>query len=71
MTVSNGLSLVTLKMKSSLCALAVLNGGSIISFTFPYIFLLVVCFEWALIGHIENEEFTLCSGSFEWEGGLS
>ena len=47
------------KEKSSLCALAVLNGGSIISFTwvkltFPYIFLLVDCFEWALIGHIEK-----------------
>ena len=46
-----------IEKQSSLCALAVLNGGSIISFTqvkvtFPYIFLLVDCFEWALIGHI-------------------
>ena len=41
-------------MQSSHCALAVLNGGSIISFTFPYIFLLVDCFKWALIGHIEK-----------------
>ena len=42
------------KVQSSLCALADLNGGSIISFTFPYIFLLVDCFKWALIGHIEK-----------------
>ena len=51
------------KAKSSLCALAVSNGrerGSIISFTwikltFSYIFLLVDCFEWVLIGHIEKQ----------------
>ena len=43
------------KVQSSLCALAVSNGrGSIVSFTFPYIFLLVDCFKWALIGHIEK-----------------
>ena len=43
------------KAQSSLCALAVwMGGGSIVSFTFPYIFLLVDCFKWALIGHIEK-----------------
>ena len=35
-------------------------GGSIISFTFPYIFLLVDCFKWALIGHIEKQS-SLCA----------
>ena len=38
--------------KSSLCPQAVLNGGGGI---FPYIFLLVDCFKWALIGHIEQQ----------------
>ena len=42
-------------MQSSLCTLAVSNGGSVISFTFHYIFLLVDCFKWALIGHIEKQ----------------
>ena len=31
-----------------------MGGGSIVSFTFPYIFLLVDCFKWALTGHIEK-----------------
>ena len=38
-------------VQSSLCALAVSNGGGVI---FPYIVLLVDCFAWALIGHIEK-----------------
>ena len=62
MTVSNGLSLVTLKSKEfTLCSGSFEweGGGSIISFTqvkltFPYIFLLVDCFEWALTGHTEK-----------------
>ena len=34
--------------------------------TFLYIFLLVHCFKWALIAHIEKcKEFTLSSGSFK------
>ena len=39
------------KVQSSFCALAVSNGGRGI---FPDIVLLVDCFEWALIGHIEK-----------------
>ena len=55
MTVSNGLSLVTLKSAEfTLCSGSFEWGSPIISFTFPYIFLLVDCFEWALIGHIEK-----------------
>ena len=135
----NGLSLVTFNSEEfTQCSSSFEweGGRSIISFTwvkltFPYIFLLVDCFEWALIGHIEqwrvhsvlwqfcmggrevhhqfylgktdfslyfpisllfgmgsywshwtmkisnglslvtlkSEEFTQCSGSFEWEGG--
>ena len=41
------------KVKSWLSALAVSNGGRGI-FPFPYIFLLVDHFKWALIGHIEK-----------------
>ena len=50
-------------VKRSLCALAVLNGGVhlplvstcfLYALVFPYIFLLVDCFEWALIGDIEK-----------------
>ena len=57
------------KVKSSLCPLAVLNGGSIISFTFPYIFLLVDCFEWALIGHIEKCRVHSVFWQFQMGGG--
>ena len=50
----------------------IIGRGIIVSLSalvFPYIFLLVDCFEWALIG--ESKEFTQCSGSFEWvEGGI-
>ena len=62
-------------VKSSLCALAVSNGGSIVSFTqvklkFPYIFLLVDCFEWALIDNIEQQRVHSVLWQF-WMGGLS
>ena len=60
------------KVKSSLCALAVSNGGSIVSFTwvkltFPYIFLLVDCFKRALIGHIEQQ--WVCSVLWQFQMG--
>ena len=59
------------KVQSSLCALAVSNGrGSIVSFTFPYIFLLVDCFKWALIGHIEKQRGHSVVWQF-WMGGSS
>ena len=37
---------------------------------FPYIFLLVDCFEWALIGDIESIEFTQHSHSFQMGGSI-
>ena len=40
----------------------------IYALVFPYIFLLVDCFKWALIDDIEQQRVHLCSGSFEWGG---
>ena len=61
-------------VKSSLCAVAVSNWGSIISFTwvklkFPYIFLLVDCFKWALIDDIEQQRVHSVLWQF-WTGGV-
>ena len=61
--------------KNSLYALAVLNGGYIISFTwvkltFPYIFLSVDCFEWALIGHIEQQRVHSVLWQFRMGGSI-
>ena len=42
----------------------------IYSLIFPDISLLVDCFEWPLIGHIESKEFTLCSGKFRKGGSI-
>ena len=42
------------KVKSSLWSLAVSNGGGGIIISFPYIFLLVDCFKWALIDCIQK-----------------
>ena len=53
-------------MQSSLCALAVSNGGGGI---FPYIFLLVDCIEWALIGHIEKCRVHSVLWQFQMGGG--
>ena len=64
-------------VKSLLCVLAVSNGrGYIISFTwvkltFPYIFLLVDCFEWALIGHMEQQRVHSVLWQFRMGGGPS
>ena len=63
------------QQKSSLCALAVSNGGSIISFTqvkvkFPYIFLLVDCFEWALIDDIEQQRVHSVLWQFQMGGSI-
>ena len=52
--------------KSSLCPLAVSNGGRGI---FPYIFLLVDCFKWALIGHIEKCRVPSVLWQFQMGGG--
>ena len=64
-----------LSVKSSLCALAVLNGGSIVSFTwvklkFPYMFLLVDCFEWALIDNIEQQRVHSVLWQFQTGGSI-
>ena len=72
--------------KSSLCALAVSNGGVyhkfylgktemaiymfIYALVFPYIFLLVDCFEWALIDDIEQQRVHSVLWQFRM-GGLS
>ena len=58
--------------KSWLSALAVSNGGLIISLSalvFPYIFLLVDHFEWALIGDIGQWRVDSVLWQF-WKGGL-
>ena len=54
------------KVQSSLYALAVLNGERGI---FPDIFLLVDCFEWALIGHIEKCRVHSMCWQFQMRGG--
>ena len=63
------------KAKSSLWALAVSNGGYIIRFTWchtdislylPISWLFWMGSHWL---HWKSEEFTLCSGSFEWGEG--
>ena len=66
-------------VKRSLCALAVLNWGVhlplvstcvLYALVFPYIFLLVDCFEWALIGDIEKCTVHSVLWQF-WRGGPS
>ena len=65
-------------VKRSLCGLADLTGGSIClciymfiyALVFPYIFLFVDCFEWALICHIEQRRFHSVLWQFQM-GGLS
>ena len=37
--------------------------------TFPYIFLLVDCFKWALIGHIEQQRVQSVHLQFQMGGG--
>ena len=59
LTVLNGLSLMTLKSKEFTLCSGSFEWGYIISFTlvklkFPYIFLLVDCFQWAVIDDTEN-----------------
>ena len=51
--------MVTLKSAEFTLCSGSFEWGSIISFTFPYIFLLVDCFEWAVIGHIAKQS-SLC-----------
>ena len=59
-------------MKSSLCALAVLNGGSIcLWYLYVYIYALVFSYKLTVsnglsLMTLNSEEFTLCSGSFKW-----
>ena len=38
--------------------------------TFPYIFLLVDCFEWALIGHIEKQRVHSVLWQFQMGGSI-
>ena len=65
-------------VKRSLCALAVLTWGGhlplvstcvLYALVFPYIFLLVDCFEWALIGDIEKCTVHSVLWQF-WRGGV-
>ena len=63
-------------VKSPLCPLAVQLGGPsafgiymyIYAMVFPYIFLLVDCFEWAVIGHIEQQRVHSVLWQFQMEG---
>ena len=57
------------KVKSSLWALRVSNGGGGIIISFPYIFLLVDCFEWALIDCIEKQRVHSELWQFQMGGG--
>ena len=56
------------KGKSSLWALAVSNGGRG-DISCPYIFLLVDCFEWVLIGNIGQQRVDSVLWQF-WMGGI-
>ena len=69
LTVSNGLSLTALKSIELTQRSGSFKWGVHLPLVFPYIFLLVDCFEWVLIGAIEKHRVDSVLWQF-WVGGL-
>ena len=71
LTVSNGLSLTALKsIELTQCSGSFKWGGPS-AFVFPYIFLLVDCFKWVLIGTIEKHRVDSVLWQFQVGGGVN